>query len=67
MFFLVLTWSNAIHDRKERISIPPAWTKIIDLNTKLLRNLGLDPLQQGFLGANLPFFLSFSADASFAN
>ena len=34
-----LTWSNAIDDGQEGVSIPPAWAKVVHLDSKLLAHL----------------------------
>ena len=58
------TWSDAVHHSNEGVSISPAGAEIIDLNPQLLGDLGLDPLEQGFLGSDLPLLLGLPIDTA---
>ena len=58
------TWSDAVHHSNEGVSISPAGAEIIDLNPQLLGDLGLDPLEQGFLGSDLPLLLGLPGGAA---
>ena len=59
-----VTWSDTVHHGNEGVPISPAGSEIIDLNPQLLGDLGLHPLEQGFLGADLPFLLGLPVGAS---
>ena len=37
-----ITWSDAVDDSKEGIPVPPAWSKVVHLNPKLLAHLGCE-------------------------
>ena len=58
------TWSDAVHHSNEGVSISPAGAEIIDLNAQLLGDLGLHPLEQGFLSSDLPFLLGLPGGAA---
>ena len=61
---LSCTWSDAVHHSNEGVPISPAGAEIIDLNPQLLGDLGLDPLEQGFLGSDLPLLLGLPVEAA---
>ena len=60
----VVTWPDAVHHGNEGVAISPAGSEIIDLNPQLLGDLGLHPLEQGLLGADLPFLLGLPVGAA---
>ena len=58
------TWSDAVDDSNESISIPPTGTKVVDLDSELSGHLGLDPLEQRLLGTDLPLLLGLPGGAA---
>ena len=59
-----LTWPDTVHHGNEGVPVSPAASEIIDLNPQLLGDLGLHPLEQGLLGADLPFLLDLPVGAA---
>lgn len=59
-----LTRLDAVDDSEEGVSVPPAATKVPDLDAELVRDLRPAPLQQGLLGAQLPLVLRGGAAAA---
>ena len=62
-----VTWSDAVDNSNESVSISPAGPKVIDLDSELTRHLSLNPLEQRLLGSQLPLLLRLPVDGSLSD